>query len=91
MVKWIFRKVDGGQDYIVIPCIVFFELLYLIEKKKIGIHFDSFIALISQSKNYRVEPLCLPIIKKSGEIPEAKFLILLIGLLLLLLYTWVFL
>ena len=26
--KRTFEKVDGGQDYIFIPCIVFFELLY---------------------------------------------------------------
>lgn len=61
-----------SEEYIFIPCIVFFELLYLVEKKKIAVDFDSFLAMISSSENYRVEPLCLPIIKKSRKIPRRK-------------------
>jgi len=70
--KEIFVKIDDSEDYIVIPCIVFFELLYLIEKKKIDFDFDKFIEFISSSKNYKVEPLCIPIIRKSREIPREK-------------------
>jgi len=58
------------NDYIFIPCIVFFELLYLVEKKRIVSDFDSFITLVSSSENYKVEPLCLPIIEKSRKIPR---------------------
>lgn len=61
-----------NEDYIFIPCIVLFELLYLIEKKKIAADFDSFLSLVSLSKNYRIEPLCLPIIEKSKIIPKEK-------------------
>lgn len=68
--KEIFQKVDNFQDYIFIPCIVFFELLYLIEKKRIVVDFDSFLSMISSAKNYRIEPLCLPIIEKSKIIPR---------------------
>ncbi len=67
-----FEDADAGQDHIFIPCIVFFELLYLVEKKKVAINFDSFVARVSSSRNYRVEPLCLPIIKKSRMIPREK-------------------
>jgi PIN domain nuclease of toxin-antitoxin system len=70
--KKVFEKADIGEDYIVIPCIVFFELLYLIEKKKLPINFGSFIAMVSSSKNYRIEPLCLPIIEKSRIISREK-------------------
>lgn len=66
--KGIFEWVDMFQDYISIPCIVFFELLYLIKKKKINADFDKLVMLISSSKNYRVEPLCLSIIEKSRKI-----------------------
>ncbi len=66
--KRTFEWADIFQDYIYIPCIVFFELLYLIKKKKIDVDFDSFIKLVSSSKNYRVEPLCLPIIENSRKI-----------------------
>ncbi len=67
-----FSKADSGEDYIFIPCIVFFELLYLTEKKKIAIDFDSFVEMVSSSKNYRIEPLCLPIIKKSKAISKGR-------------------
>jgi len=60
------------NDYIFIPCIVFFELLYLVEKKRIVSDFDSFITLVSSSENYNVEPLCLPIIETSKRIPRDK-------------------
>jgi PIN domain nuclease of toxin-antitoxin system len=70
--KGIFQKVDNFQDSIYIPCIVFFELLYLIEKKKVPADFDGFLALVSSSKNYKIEPLCLPIIEKSKRIPREK-------------------
>jgi PIN domain nuclease of toxin-antitoxin system len=64
-VKKIFDK-----DYIIIPCIVFFELLYLIEKKRIVSDFDSFLTMVSSSENYKVEPLCIPIIESSRKIPR---------------------
>jgi PIN domain nuclease of toxin-antitoxin system len=70
--KGIFQRVDNFQDYIFIPCIVFFELLYLVEKKKIVADFDSFLVVMSSSKNYKIEPLCLPIIEKSKRIPREK-------------------
>ncbi|MCI2425219.1 type II toxin-antitoxin system VapC family toxin [Candidatus Acetothermia bacterium] len=70
--KGVFRKVDNFEDYIFIPCIVFFELLYLVEKKRIAVDFDNFLAMVSSSKNYRIEPLCLPIIEKSRGIPRER-------------------
>jgi len=70
--KKIFDKVDAAQDYIYIPCIIFYEMTYLIEKKRIDIDFDAFIKKISFSFNYRIEPLCLKIIEKSRTIPKEK-------------------
>lgn len=70
--KRIFKKVDNMQEYIFIPCIVFFELLYLIEKKKISVDFDSFLAIVSSSNNYMIEPMCLPIIEKTRKIPRER-------------------
>ena len=68
--KGIFQKADNMEEQVFIPCIVFFELLYLTEKKKIDAGFNKFLSLVSISKNYRIEPLCLPIIKKCKEIPR---------------------
>ncbi len=70
--RQVFQKVDKGEDYIFIPCIVFFEVLYLAEKRRITIDFDSFAEMISSSWNYRVEPLCVPIVSKSILIPREK-------------------
>ncbi len=67
-VKTIFQKTDNAFDTIYIPCIVFFELLYLSEKKKIEVDFKGFISIMASSRNYRIEPLCLPIIEKSSTI-----------------------
>jgi len=61
-----------NEDYIFIPCIVLLELVYLIEKKRIAADLDSFFRSISSSTNYRIEPLCLPIIEKSRRIPREK-------------------
>lgn len=70
--KEVFQTADNFHDHIYIPCIVFFELLYLIEKKKVAIDFDDFLAMVSSSKNYKVEPLCLSIIEKSKIIPRNR-------------------
>ena len=68
--KKVFEETDSGRDRVFIPCIVFFELLYLTEKRKVSIDFNSFVAAISSSENYKVEPLCLPIIEKIRAIPR---------------------
>lgn len=70
--KKIFEEVDDFRDQIFIPCIVFFELLYLVEKRKIHPSFEDLLALLPNSKNYRVEPLCLPIIRNSQQVPRDK-------------------
>jgi PIN domain nuclease of toxin-antitoxin system len=60
------------KDHIFIPCIVFFELLYLAEKKNVVPDFSNFLAMVSSSQNYDVEPLCIPIIEKTKQIPRDK-------------------
>ena len=64
----IFENVDSGHERVLIPCIVFFELFYLIEKNRISIDFDKVVSMVSSSNNYGVEPLCLPIIEASRKI-----------------------
>ncbi|MBA7520463.1 hypothetical protein ES705_12559 [subsurface metagenome] len=70
--KNIFLKADNAQVYIIIPCIVLFELLYLTEKKKVIVNFGNFLTKLSLSKNYKIEPMCLPVIEKSRLIPRKK-------------------
>ena len=71
-VKSILRDADNSRALIIIPCIVFFELLYLEEKKKLSVDFRSFINMIKIAENYKVEPLCLPIIENCKSIPREK-------------------
>lgn len=68
--KDIFQRTDRFEEQVFIPCIAFFELVYLTEKKRIAADFDRFLQLVLSSDNYRVEPLCLPIIEKSSQIPR---------------------
>ena len=63
-----FQLVDESRGRAFIPCIVFVEILYLIEKKKIEVDFDSFIAKVSSSQNYTVEPLCMPVVENIRRI-----------------------
>ncbi|MEK7874140.1 MAG: type II toxin-antitoxin system VapC family toxin [Chloroflexota bacterium] len=68
----IFEKADRHEERIVIPCIVFFEILYLTEKKKLIARFDEFVSLVRPSTNYVVESLSLPIVERCREIPRAQ-------------------
>lgn len=68
--KQIFQTVDNTLESIFIPCIVFFELFYLIEKKRIPADFDELIERVRLTENYQIEPLCLPIIEKSRKISK---------------------
>ena len=68
--KDIFEMVDSAEEIVFIPCIAFFELVYLTEKRRISAEFDRFLNLVASSKNYKVEPLCLPIIEKSRHVPR---------------------
>ncbi len=70
--KAIFAEADEREEQIVIPCIVFFELLNLTEKKRIAQSFSSLIAMVGSSRNYKVEPLCLPIIRRAVDVPRDK-------------------
>jgi PIN domain nuclease of toxin-antitoxin system len=70
--KSIFMAADEHEEKIVIPCIVFFELLYLTEKKRIAPSFYTLLTLVGSSRDYRVEPVCLPIIRRTADVPRDK-------------------
>ncbi len=70
--KTIFMEADEREEQIVIPCIVFFELLYVTEKKRIAPSFSTLLTVVGSSRNYRVEPICLPIIRRTTDVPRDK-------------------
>lgn len=66
--RQVFQRADANRDSIVIPCIVLFEIAYLIEKRKLSLNFESLLGVLHQARNYKIEPLCLPIIVRSRTI-----------------------
>lgn len=50
----IFKSVELGKDTIIIPIIVLLEILYICEKKKVGLEFDRVKEKLYSSKNYFV-------------------------------------
>jgi predicted nucleic acid-binding protein len=64
-----FLSADKGESIIIIPAIVFMEILYLFEKNRIKIDLIQTEELL-RSKNYQFEPLSLEIIKTASEITD---------------------
>jgi len=64
-----FLSDDKGESIIIIPAVVFMEILYLFEKNRIKfdvIHTEELL----RSKNYQFEPLSLEIIKFASEVTD---------------------
>ena len=64
-----FLSADKGEYTIVIPAVVLMEVLYLFEKNRISINLLQTEDLLN-SKNYRLEPLGLEILKTASEITD---------------------
>jgi len=70
IVDEILRKTDAGENIIVIPSVVIFEIAYLHEKKRIPVSVTDIESIISGSLNYIEEPLTLDVIKSAFEIND---------------------
>lgn len=68
----VFRDADNGKETIHIPCIVLFELTYLVEKKKVQLDIGAVISKVQISSNYHIEPMCAPIVQQSRAVPRNK-------------------
>lgn len=66
----ILKRADAGENIIVIPSVVIFEIAYLCEKKRIPVSITDIEGIISNSLNYIEEPLALDIIKSAFEIND---------------------
>ncbi len=66
----ILRKTDEGENIIIIPSVVMFEIGYLHEKKKIPISVVDVEKIINNSINYVEEKLSINIIKSAFEITD---------------------
>lgn len=70
VVDEILRKTDAGENIIVVPSVVIFEIAYLYEKKRIPVSVSDIEGIISGSLNYIEEPLTLDVIKSAFEIND---------------------
>lgn len=66
----ILKKADEGQNIIVVPAVVIFEIAYLYEKKRIPISVEDIENILADSVNYVEEVLTLDIIKSAFEITD---------------------
>lgn len=66
----IFRKTDEGENIIVIPSVVLFEIGYLHEKQRIPVSVKDIKNILEDSVNYREERLSIDIIESSFEIRD---------------------
>ena len=66
----ILKKTDEGENIIIIPSVVMFEIGYLHEKKKIPISIVDVEKIINNSINYVEEKLSINIIKSAFEITD---------------------
>ncbi len=55
-----------------IPCVVLFELAYLIEKKRVTVDINQILVMLKRAVNYKVEPICIPVIEKSVAVLRAR-------------------
>ena len=69
-VKQIFDAADAGQVIIHIPAIVFAEILYLSEKKRIGLTLTDVKKHLQSFSSYRETPLNFEIIERAGQITD---------------------
>ena len=70
IVDSVFRKADEGENIIVIPSVVLFEIGYLYEKQRIPISVKDIKTVLEDSVNYREEKLSIDIIESSFEITD---------------------
>jgi predicted nucleic acid-binding protein len=66
----ILKKTDEGQNIIVVPSVVIFEIAYLHEKKRIPISVEDIENILADSVNYVEEVLTRDIIKSAFEITD---------------------
>lgn len=66
----ILEKADAGENIIVIPTVVIFEIAYLYERARVPVSIMDIENIVSGSLNYIEEPLNLDIIKSAFEIKD---------------------
>lgn len=66
----IFSRADAGENVIIIPAVVLFEIGYLHEKGRIPVSLKDLRAVLEDSLNYREERLSLEIIECAFDITD---------------------
>ncbi|MBI3536393.1 MAG: type II toxin-antitoxin system VapC family toxin [Chloroflexi bacterium] len=64
------ESVDAGDNQAIIPIIVFGEILYLEERKRISVKLDELIERVKTNDNYVIAPLTLEIVNEARKVKE---------------------
>jgi predicted nucleic acid-binding protein len=70
--KSIFDLVESGNGTIYIPALVFAEILYLSEKRKIGVSLGDIADYLKQYQNYKQYPLSLAVVESAAQITDIR-------------------
>jgi predicted nucleic acid-binding protein len=71
-VKHIFDDVEKGKAVVYIPAMVFSEILYLGENRRIGISIKDAADYLVRYPNYKEYPLSFPVIRSSARIVDIR-------------------
>jgi len=71
-VKSIFKAAESGNITIFVPGIVMAEILYLSERKRIGLSLQDVAKYLPHFPNFREYPLDLRIVRAASEITDVK-------------------
>jgi len=66
----ILKKTDEGENFIIIPSVVIFEIGYLHEKSRIPVSLQDIESILVRALNYREEALSFGVIKAAFEITD---------------------
>lgn len=66
----ILKKADAGENIIIIPAVVIFEIAYLHERARVPVSITDIENIVCSSLNYIEEPLTGDIIKSAFEIKD---------------------
>lgn len=69
-VRTIFQQADTGEAMIHIPSLVFAEMLYLAEKKRIDVTLAQTTEFLATHPSYQEYPLSLAVVRAAGEIVD---------------------
>ncbi len=71
-VKSIFDSVESGNATVYVPTLVFAEILYLSEKRRISISLRDMADYLKQYQNYKEYPMSFTVVESAAQITDIR-------------------